>query len=152
MNVIDLLKEMGVQPRRVASSKGGEYHSPCPGPACEGKDRFCVWPAEGSDGRYWCRQCLRSGDAIQFCRDFLRMDFPTACAKVGEQPTTSLTRVSRYKKEKFTPKVLTPPLVQWRQKARNFVLDSRQYLLSHPHLLNQDKDRGLTQSSILDFR
>ncbi len=152
MNVKDLLEEMGVQPKRVASCKGGEYHSCCPDPLCDGKDRFCIWPKAGSDGRYWCRQCLRSGDAIQFCRDFKGMDFSSACAKVGRQPTLTVLRKMEYPKEKFAPKPLAIPLERWRQKAANFVQCSHYYLLKRPHLLNQDKDRGLTEQCIVDFQ
>src|SRR5437879_973514 len=115
MNVIDLLEEMGVQTKRVASCKGGEYHSRCPDPSCDGKDRFCIWPKEGNDGRYWCRQCLRKGDAIQFCRDFMGMDFPSACAKVGRSPTCLTKRTPVRQREKFIPKQVSAPLDQWCQ-------------------------------------
>ncbi len=152
MNVIDLLEEMGVQPKRVAYTKGGKYHSRCPDPNCDGKDRFCVWPKEGADGRYWCRQCLCVGDAIQFCRDFMGMDFSSACIKVGRQPIRPTSRIVARSKEKFTPKLLEISSEQWRQKAFAFVMKSHQYLLAHPYLLNQDKDRGLTRQSILDFQ
>lgn len=152
MNVVDLLEEMGVQPKRVASSKGGEYHSRCPDPNCDGKDRFCSWPKEGSDGRYWCRKCLRSGDAIQFCRDFLGMDFSSACAKIGRQPTRQAARLVTRSNKKFIPKSLDVPSEQWQKRSLDFVQKSHQYLLSHPHLLNQDKNRGLTQQSIVDFQ
>lgn len=37
-----LLEEMGVPFKRVASTNSGEYHSPYPDPACDGKDRFCA--------------------------------------------------------------------------------------------------------------
>jgi DNA primase len=152
MNVIDLIEEMGLQPKRVASCKGGEYHSPCPDSRCDGKDRFCIWPREGTDGRYWCRKCLRSGDAIQFCRDFMDMNFLAACAKIGKQPTRSTVRMTLRSREKFTPKPVTAPLDQWCQKAFVFMQKCHQHLLEHPHLLNQDKDRGLTRQNILDFQ
>lgn len=152
MNVINLLEEIGIQPKRVASCNGGEYHSKCPASQCEGKDRFCVWPKEGTDGRYWCRQCLRTGDAIQFCRDFMGMDYPPACIKVGRQISQpNLPRHIRLK-EKFSPKLLSTPSNQWSQKALNFIQCSHQYLLKNPHLLSQDKDRGISEKSIRDFQ
>lgn len=152
MNVIDLLEEMGIQPKRVASSSGGEYHSRCPDPHCDGKDRFHVWPREGEDGRYWCRRCSRSGDAIQFCRDFLGMDFPSACEKVRRHPARYTRQSSFRRKEKFVPKLLVEPPEQWRQRALTFVQKSHHYLLDHPHLLNQDKERGLNEQNIVDFQ
>ena len=152
MNVIELLEEVGVQPKRVASSRGGEYHSRCPDPNCDGHDRFCAWPKDGCDGRYWCRKCLRSGDAIQFCRDFLGLDFQSACARVGRQPVRQMKNLSVPTKEKFVPKLLSEPPEKWRKRAFALVYKSHQYLLAHPHLLNQDKDRGLNKQSIIDFQ
>lgn len=152
MNVIDLLEEMGMQPKRVASSKGGEYHSRCPDIHCDGTDRFCTWPKEGNNGRYWCRKCLMHGDAIQFCRDFMGMDFFAACAKIGKQPTLSARQKNVRAKEKFVPRPLIVPENQWLQKALVFIQKSHQDLLDHPHLLNQDKDRGLVKQDIIDFQ
>jgi len=31
LNVLELLKQKGVEPKKAAGTKGGEYHSPCPG-------------------------------------------------------------------------------------------------------------------------
>lgn len=152
MNVIDLLQEIGVHSKRVASTKGGEFHSRCPDPFCDGKDRFCVWPKEGLDGRYWCRKCLRSGDAIQFCRDFMGMDFLSACAKVGKNPMYPIKRIVVRHKDKFTPKLLLAPSEQWSLKALDFVQRCHRYLLVRPHLLDQDKNRGLTQKCIVSFQ
>jgi DNA primase len=151
MNVIELLEEMGVESKRSASTKGGEYHSRCPDKLCDGKDRFCVWPKEGVDGRYWCRQCLRSGDAIQFCRDFMGMDFVSACAKAGRRPLHSAQLAAR-PKGKFVPKLLEMPSEIWQKRALVCVQECHQHLLAHPHLLNQDKDRGLTRKNIVDFQ
>ena len=52
--------------KRVANTKGGEYAGPCPW--CGGDDRFHVWPNDERP-HYWCRQCNRHGDAIQYLRD-----------------------------------------------------------------------------------
>lgn len=152
MNVIDLVQEMGVQPKRVASSKGGEYHSSCPDPACDGRNRFHVWPKEGPDGRYWCRQCSRSGDAIQFCRDFMSMDFFAACEKVGRRLTLPPKSNKMRTKASFVPKQLSMPSSHWSQKAASFVQQSHEYLLNQPHLINADRDRGLTLQSIIESK
>ena len=69
MNVLELVGIAGISPKKVASTKGGEYHSACP--ACGGNDRFHVWPEQhGGNGSYWCRRCSKSGDNIQFLIDF----------------------------------------------------------------------------------
>jgi DNA primase len=66
--------------KRVASTSGGEYAGPCP--FCGGTDRFRVWPHADKPG-YWCRQCGRHGDAIQYLRDLHGLSFEQACAELG---------------------------------------------------------------------
>jgi hypothetical protein len=41
--LLGLVHQMGINPKRVSSTKGGEYKSPCP--SCGGKDRFTIQPA-----------------------------------------------------------------------------------------------------------
>jgi hypothetical protein len=72
----------GITLKRVAPTNGGEYVSPCPD--CGGDDRFHVWPNEGSNGRFWCRQCGKSGDMIEFLRWQKGMSFKEACESVGK--------------------------------------------------------------------
>ena len=85
MNVLDLLRRHGIEPKRIATTHGGEYSSACPG--CGGSDRFRVWPEENPEkaaaGSYWCRRCEKRGDAIQFLRDFDGLSFREACARLG---------------------------------------------------------------------
>src|SRR4030042_5297384 len=58
INILDLLNNRGINPRRAAGTHGGEYPSACP--ACGGNDRFHVWPdgtatrltAHGLPGRF----------------------------------------------------------------------------------------------------
>ncbi len=150
MNLIDLLEEMGIHPKKVASRNGGEYHSNCPD--CGGTDRFCIWPKQGNNGRYWCRRCLRSGDLIQFCRDFQGMDYKSACAKVGKQLTNTHLKRKFSHNESFVPQILSIPSDIWIQKAIEFIAKSHQCLLSTPSLINQDKDRGMVKQSIIDFQ
>lgn len=94
----------GITLKRVASTKGGEYCSPCP--ACGGNDRFLVWPNEGDNGRYWCRRCGKKGDLIDFLRWQKGMSFKEACEAVGKtlpQRRKLVTDTSSFKKSK-TPK------------------------------------------------
>ncbi len=60
--------------KRVAATKGGEYAGACP--FCGGKDRFRAWP---QSGRWWCRQCERKGDAIDFLRQLHGWGYKEAC-------------------------------------------------------------------------
>ena len=65
------------------TKRGAEFHGPCP--FCgEGYDRFIVWPEQDETGRYWCRQCNRKGDGIQFLRDYLGQSFGDAAARFGK--------------------------------------------------------------------
>lgn len=72
--------EQGTTLKKVANTSGSEYAGPCPW--CGGKDRFRAWLKEG---RYWCRQCNRKGDAIQFLMDFCGLNFRDACRAVGRE-------------------------------------------------------------------
>jgi DNA primase len=65
----DLLSLIGKDTtlHRAASTNGGEHAGPCP--FCGGDDRFRVWPDHpNGKGQWWCRQCGKSGDAIDYLR------------------------------------------------------------------------------------
>lgn len=102
--------------RRVASTSGGEYAGPCPW--CGGQDRFRVWPVEG---RYWCRQCERSGDAIQYLREFRGLTFHEACMWVeviGVSPPKPTTESTRTAGESCSH---SAPPRSWREKVWTIV-------------------------------
>jgi len=77
VDILDLICRE-VHLRRKASTHGGEYAGPCPW--CGGRDRFRVWPEQG---RYWCRQCDKKGDAIQYLRDREGLSFDEACERLN---------------------------------------------------------------------
>jgi hypothetical protein len=80
MTMLDLAREIGLDPVKHSNLGGGEYICLCPNPnECKfsGDDRFHLWPEEKSKrciGRYWCRTCGISGDTISFCIDIMGMD------------------------------------------------------------------------------
>lgn len=80
----DLLTLLGADThlKRRASTDGGEWAGACP--FCGGEDRFRVWP-NPPDGKphYWCRQCGKRGDAIQYLRDMHGLSFAEACERLG---------------------------------------------------------------------
>lgn len=151
MNVLDLAIEIGLEPRRTSSTNGGEFHSTCPVQGCGGKDRFCIWPDELPNGRYWCRQCQVRGDAIQFCRDFLSLTFQESCEKVGQKPL-EIARPRRVNLiSSFSPLPYTLPSGAWQKRACDFVESSFNRLKADPTLINRDKDRGISPDSISRF-
>lgn len=75
MEILETCQSIGLKPKKVSVSKGGEYAMACP--SCGGKDRFRVWPHQ-KRGSYWCRQCNIRGDYIQFLRTFLNKTFKEA--------------------------------------------------------------------------
>ena len=67
-------------PLKLATrSQGGVWRGPCP--KCGGEDRFHVWETEG---RYWCRGCGKTGDEIQYLRDFRGLSYREAARRVGK--------------------------------------------------------------------
>jgi DNA primase len=146
MNLLEIVQLQGYSPKRVSSVNGGEYHSPCP--ACGGKDRFSIHL--GKD-RYYCRQCKLHGDSIQFCRDFLGMDYRSACAKVGVVDL-KFTATKKAREVQFVPKQIRFPSKEWQAKAADFVMESHQALIDDPkkiHLLKNT--RGLSIETIKSF-
>jgi len=84
MILLELAEQIGLKPKKVGSTDGGEYKCPCP--ECGGRKRFVIHPNKQQRncvGSYWCRDCKVHGDAIQFCIDFLKLPFKDAVARVG---------------------------------------------------------------------
>lgn len=77
MTLLDFVSQ-DVSLKRVSSTSGGEYAGPCP--VCGGTDRFHIWPEAGN---YWCRQCQKKGDTIQYLRDVRGLSFRDAARMVG---------------------------------------------------------------------
>lgn len=115
---VDLLAVIGrdTHVKRVAATHGGEYAGACP--FCGGKDRFRVWPDDGDRGRWWCRQCQRSGDAVDYLRARDNLTFRAACEQLGaglaEGPRPAPA-------PRPAPPDVVPPSPQWQEKARAFV-------------------------------
>ncbi len=142
MTILDLYSQRKLEARRVSSNKGGEYHGPCPG--CDGVDRFHLWPEQGEHGTYWCRQCGKAGDAIQFLRDFEGLSFKAACAAMGreldqERPAT----MPRHREKIWQPLPTNSPGDRWQEKAAKLVDWSHKHLLTSPEHLQWLAARGI---------
>lgn len=151
MNILDLAQELGLSPKRSASTNNGEFKSKCP--RCQaGTDRFCIWPNKGESGRYWCRVCDAAGDGIQFCRDFLGLTFQEACQKLHVTPRLKgITNEIPFKRPKFTPHIAAPVAQSWQQAAKNFIASSHRKLMNQPDMIELLSKRGFTLETIQRF-
>jgi DNA primase len=115
MNLLDVIGR-DTPLKKVASTHGGEYAGPCPW--WKGDDRFRVWPHADRPG-YWCRQCNRNGDAIQYLRDRHEVTYREACAQLGlpldARPTPLQSQAPT------PPPLAVPPHHDWQARARAFV-------------------------------
>jgi DNA primase len=112
MNIFDLITMDGGTLRKVAGTHGGEWSGACP--FCGGSDRFRVWPG---NNRFWCRSCEKSGDAIQYLRDFRKVSYIEACKVLCINPKRSGITPSP---STWEPReAITPPLL-WQEKADSF--------------------------------
>ena len=164
MNVIELLQQKSIVPKKASSAKGGEYHSPCPG--CAGDDRFHVWPAQNKGkGSYWCRGCKKYGDNIQFMMDFCNMNFKQAIDYLGISKNSPGRTMST--RDRMTPKqqpraAWTPErkkfphdvtnCITWQEHAEKFVTKCNEVLLQNDKAILWLKKRGITTGSIIKFR
>lgn len=136
--ILELLENDGFDLKRETAA---EYSSPCP--ACGGRDRFRSW---SDNDRYWCRQCKKSGDAIQYLRDFHNLSFQDAAAYAGKSLPEPVPRKKRIKRKK----VVHP---DWSVKAGKLVEFAHTALLSDSERLRWLKsDRGLTVKTIERFK
>jgi DNA primase len=120
MTILDLVGR-DITLRKVASTRGGEYTGPCPW--CGGRDRFRVWPDAEKPG-YWCRQCDRKGDAIQYLRDHDGLSFREACDRLG-QPLPEAPRQHSIPKH---PPLAEAPSARWQANAQTFIEACEQVL------------------------
>jgi DNA primase len=116
-----------------------------------------VWPAQnGGEGSYWCRQCGKGGDNIQFLRDFDGKSFQEACAIVGRQmddfkPATGRSTFKPHINP-WQPKKHQRPADQWCDKAEKMVSWCSKNLMSNSDLLGWLAGRGVSQEAALKYR
>jgi hypothetical protein len=102
---------------RAAATYGGEFAGACP--FCGGTDRFRVWP-EKDGGRWWCRQCDKSGDLVAYLVEVGRMTTSDAYrARHGDQVATRATPTKA--PAVAAPEPTDPPPEAWQERAWAFV-------------------------------
>jgi hypothetical protein len=126
--------------RKAAGTHGGEYAGACP--FCGGRDRFRVWPNDDRPA-WWCRQCEKGGDAIQYLRE-KGYTFQDACAALGVvKDRPGVARLP------FVPPLsCEAPPQAWRAAGSGFVLWSQAELQGAPHARDYLTSRGLTKRTI----
>ncbi len=151
MNVFDLVQKK-VQLKKVSNTNGGEYQGPCPD--CGGVDRFHVWPHQNEGrGSYWCRGCEKTGDNIQFLRDFEGLSFREACLQLNiTLPDRPGSRATAYKKTEFQPTEHTKPADLWQEKAEKLVAWAQEKLDDNTDLLQWLDERGITRKMAQAYR
>lgn len=146
--VLDLAQKDGLAPKQKTPN---EYASACP--ICGGEDRFVIFLEKDT---YWCRQCGKKGDAIQYLRDFHGMSYPDAAQAVGKvssqdwQANSKPTIVSSKVIEKSQP--IKPQSEAWQAGAERCIKFAAKKLLNNSERLNWLKDdRGITQETAEKF-
>ncbi len=156
MTILDLLQSDGITPKKVSFTHGGEFASPCP--LCGGKDRFRCWPSQGEGGKWWCRQCNRGGDLIQYLRDVRGLSYFDACQALGKEPimrNPQLCWTQRSNASRWQPARPAEVSSLWKEKAAAFSDWAEKKLWSkesEPVLEWLRKKRGLTDATIRAFR
>jgi hypothetical protein len=154
MNTYDLAIQE-VKLKKASSSKGGEFHGPCPG--CGGDDRFHVWPNEYQEkGGYWCRACGKAGDNIQFLIDFKGMDFKAACQFLNiniKEHTAETRRMPGIPdKPPFEPEQHQNPDQLWQEKAEKFVTWAQLRLAENADAIKWLASRGISAEAAVAAR
>lgn len=123
-----------------------EYSSPCP--ACGGRDRLVI---HADTGRYWCRQCGKSGDALQYLRDFHGMTFRDAASAVGKNiAPLAVKHVSHFRQEEKP--VRKPQAQSWRDQARRLIDHAHDSLKRNREVLTWlQAERGITLATAERF-
>lgn len=155
MDILEFLRETGLEPKRKASSHGGEFSSACP--FCkEGDDRFLTWPhrhnnnGEYHGGRFACRVCGKYGDTITFLRLLHGLGYKEACDQLKITPKQRNNSPLPRPATKLL--IADDPAAAWKDKAKIFVDWAHKQLMKHSDALNQLRARGFSDKSINTFQ
>jgi len=149
-DILALIQQVsGLSFKKVAATHGGEYAGPCPW--CGGNDRFLIWP-QYKGGRYWCRGCEKTGDAIQYLRDMHGLSFAEACKELGISKSGYKRKRTKPITEKpvFKPKKYENPPALWMQKAEVILNATQENLWTPSGQAARDIlfNKGLTEETI----
>jgi hypothetical protein len=154
--ILELLEKRGMEPRKVAATKGGEYVCPCP--SCGGEDCFHAWPEQkDGQGSWWCRKSGKGGDCISFLMEIDGLPFREAARIMGKEIKgrrhVSTPRVPTQRQPR--PLDVAPvdvPGGSWQDHARKFVAFSHDHLMQSPDQLAWLESRGISRQTAARFR
>lgn len=154
MDLLEMLQQIGINPKRVATTHGGEYHSPCP--SCGGTNRLFSNPYKKMakcTGSYSCRQCGIYGDSIEFARKFLHCSFSQAVELVTGIITLPNAPIqSSYKNIQTSHATLSYPPAQWVEHATDFVEQAHNNLLKIDEILTYLAHRGIPLQAVINAK
>ncbi len=151
MDIIRLAQSVGLNPKWVAGTNGGEYATFCP--VCGGNDRLRLWPNKKMNncmGSYWCRKCEIHGDIIEFCKKYHCGSFEDAVKCTGAFVPDNKMSVLYKKKEnnKFVPSKIEALNDKWMSKANIFIEESHKQIWQQANILSYLNRRGVSEEII----
>lgn len=155
MILLELAEQIGLSPKKVASTDGGEYKCPCP--KCGGRKRFIIHPNKPQKncvGSYWCRDCDAHGDSITFCREFLGLSFEDAAKRVNatipDKPNYPAHLLSRSQEPLFESVEKPPALLV--EKAALFVNWANENIFEQKYQLSWLANRGISVEAVKKYK
>lgn len=145
MDLHDLAGADGLTPKKVASPSG-KYQSTCPG--CLAIDTFVISDTHNS---YYCSQCKRRGDAIQYMRDFHCLSFKEACRQLGMELNKDPHTMLWWQPPAQGPVAAEIPNEQWQTQAFRFVMDCHHRLMATSGARSLLYDKGFTDGTMQQF-
>ena len=151
MNTLDLAMK-NVVLKKASGTNGGEWQGPCP--ACGGDDRFHVWPEQNEGkGAYWCRGCGKTGDNIQYLRDFCGLSFRDACAELRIDLPAGRndfkTPPPQRTKPVFAPVSHASPADLWQEHAGKLVAWAQGCIENNQEILVWLAARGINHDAVV---
>jgi DNA primase len=141
--LLDLIENDGLNPKKKTAN---EFASSCP--VCGGDDRFLIFT---ETNKYWCRQCNRSGDSIQYLRDFHGMTFQDASAAIGKDISAENHRtVFPSCRAKVAEQKKEQPAV-WTEQAKKLVTAAHTTLMNSGALEWLKSERGISEDTAKRF-
>lgn len=135
MNIIEILERNGF-PSVV---KNGEGSGPCP--YCGGSARLAVWVDQGRGGRFYCRKCLLTGDAVTLLTEIENISVSEAINVVTTFDVNPEVR----------PEVVVEvDREKWAEQARSYIEMTQEILRLRPDVTDWlTSKRCFTESTIV---